>query len=192
MARLGRRQPIRPLVNRLIQYQPVPPPPAASPLPLRCFAALHFRQHARIVTRGQTLTVESFAVTVLPPVPLTLVAVVKAAIAEADRQARLPRQSRYALPKILHTPIVRVQPPFTVHHDEDAPQRSRRNQQQVTSVLNGLLRNGELIGSLTDPALGYKADNPLQWAGAGDGDPKSLHDVIERFLAALNGLGIKP
>lgn len=80
---------------------------------------------------------------------------------------------------------------WKVVHDERAVNsQSRAHEQQVANILNNLVRKGQLLGTTTDPALGYRSTNIQSWVS--QTPPTTIEEALDRIAAALALLGQKP
>lgn len=230
MARLGRRQPFPPIINKgLIRYQPAVAPVASKP-----FVVSSVRINHRPVTFTHVINnglirfqvssppvasrpfIVSFGATESrnPHRPFFFPVIIRGLIRyqPAPVTAPIPRRS-YVISQISHDeaarrvhvlarsfsivtpnvplPVPRVRPKIKIKHDETlTTSRGRGHEQQIAKIMNELARSGQVIGSVSDPSLGYVADDPQ---AVGTTEPLTVKETLDRIIAALkalNGTGI--
>ena len=80
----------------------------------------------------------------------------------------------------------RVPPQILVHYDEQATTRSRRHQQIVANILNGLIRQGDLVQTdIGEWELGFFASDQQDWSG---GVPDTVAEALDRIATAIKAL----
>lgn len=177
------------IIGRLIKYAaPAPTSPIAAKPFIVSFVAHNFRRpefHGPIMNRlypYQPMT---------PPIRLRPVIVSQIARDEAYRRSRTLTVPRKIVTEPVIPPAPRVHPKFKIQHEEAAKtQRHRQHEQQVKRLINELLRNGQIIGTLDDPMLGYVASDPQ---AVGTTEPLTIAEVLDRIIAYIksqNGTGI--
>lgn len=178
------------IFNRLLQYQP----PSALPIAAKPFIATVARRDS--LRRPAFAPIINRLIRYQPTPPARPIArgpvlVTAQSVAEAERRARTvaPRHRLVIVPVEI-IPVRVIVPAFKVHHNEAADNsRTRKHEQQVTAILNGLLGTGELTGTSVHPKLGYVCATIQPW---GMNPPTTVKEALDRIAAALEALGQIP
>jgi hypothetical protein len=199
---LEARNPHRPfffpaIIRGLIRYQiPAPQPPVASKPLILSFGAMQASEAARHQRYPKGLVVifkgpEKYSPAVTgPPIARAPYLVSQIARDIAKFRGHVLHKPAIVLPNV-PVPLTRIRPKFKIQHEEAAKtQRHRQHEQQVKRLVNELLRNGQIIGTLDDPMLGYVATDPQ---AVGTTEPLTIAEVLDRIIAYIksqNGTGI--
>lgn len=197
MARLGRRQHFKPIIQGLIKYQPIAStPPVASKPMVASFAAMQASESARHqrYPRGRAVIhiglMGYSPIADQPPVARAPYLVVQITQDTAKFHGHVLHKPAIVLPTV-PIPVPRVRTKFKFDHDEHlSSKRGRHHEQQVARFLNNLLRSGELQGTPEEPSLGFIAADS---SAVGTTEALPLKEVIDRIIAYIksqNGTGI--
>jgi hypothetical protein len=198
VARLGRRQVFKPIIQGLIKYQPAAgEPPEASKPTVVSFESVLMSGVARrqsyprgrsVITNGliRFAAIGSQAPSAHAPYLFTQIA-----NATANIRGHALHQAILGLPIVIaYTPPAVVTTWTFSHNLQEVDPRVRKAIGQMSAMLNNLLRTGQLRGTINEPSLGYLGETQLNWQS---GDmPLTTNEAIDRIAAALAALGQKP
>ncbi len=144
-----------------------------------------------IIKRNNVAAAAAPIVPVPPPKIVTRAAIDASDRRHAINRGRIVYSNPFAHPGSSPIPaVLGVAPKYYIVHevDDDNP-RTRKALQMLSDITNGLLRSGELRGTINQPYLGYKPENTINWSGD---EPGSIQEALNRIAAALAALGQAP
>lgn len=177
------------IFNRLTRFPPVLPV-AAKPFIVN-FVAIKTKP-PKIFRPTIRRVIQYAAPASTPPAARFPYIVSRQSVDTASRRYHALRHPLTGRPPQVTPAPARVLPKFFVDHDEAiVSRRSRRHEQQVAQILNGMVFSGELVGTIEEPQLGYVPNNTASWNGA---SPATISEALSRIAALLKTLngGIGP